>query len=149
MQYVKTYQHPLHYVNSVRCIVRSALRELRPKPVVKPVVPVLSKTSAYYFVFETQPREADDAMLWGLMAFDGDGSILFSCNGKFPVSLWRFRRQGIARTATMMQGIITAQFQRRNIPLHRDEPFVRDGDGVYRCAINWVKYNDLLRLYAS
>lgn len=135
--------HPLHRVNVARAMFKAMLRNYRP-PVPKVYrPPVLDNSLKYYFIFETQPREDLDKMLYALCVFDSYGVIAFSRHGEMPVSLWRYRRQGLARTATMLQGVIVTSCKREGIPLRKPDPFFKVGDGLYELDINWGSYNVL------
>lgn len=133
--------HPLHMVNYYRRMVKQALRAYVLQ-VTQPVpVPQLDRDLEYYFVFETHPKESENVLLYGITCFDSDGIILFNISGTYPVSLWRFRRQGVARTFKTMEGLIKSTFKRKNVPLLSDAPFNPVADGVYHCNISWHAYN--------
>lgn len=140
MQLTKTFRHPIHYVNWLRAAQKAALRELRVKPTPSQVIPELSRDNSYYFVFETHCCEVDNAVFWGICAFDADGVILFTRKGQFDVSLWRFRRQGVKRTTAVVEGVIRTTFRRMCVPLMQDDPFIFLGDGFYQCNISWGAY---------
>ena len=142
----KSFRHPLHMVNYFRAFVKSALRAYRIPAVQKPTIPQLDRDLDYYFIFESAPKEAENALIYGITCFDSDGVVMFSHLGQYPVSLWRFRRQGIARSMEMMEGLVKMAFKRKNIPLHGDTPFRPFADGVYLCNIAWTTYNSLLKL---
>lgn len=146
MQVVKNYNHPLHMVNSYRAIVKRALREFIPCVSTKPDIPSLSQSSSYYFIFESSPKEATNQLCYGITCFDSDGVIVFSHMGVYPVSLWRFRRQGLKRSASMLEGVIKSVFKRKHVPLVSDEPFRILPDNLYQCNISWPCYNTFLNL---
>lgn len=141
----RKFRHPLHMVNHYRAIVKQALREYIPRSQVQPNPPALDKSLDYYFIFETAPKEEINQLVYGLTCFDSDGVVLFDVKGSFPVSLWRWRRQGLARCATMTEGIIKTAFRHKLIPLQSDEPFRAFADGVYLCNISWSIYQSLVR----
>lgn len=142
----RMFTHPMATINRYRAAIKRALRESRPLERPKPVIPSLSKDMDYYFVFESVPREDLNSVLYGITCFDSDGIILFEVKGTYPVSLWRFRRQGIARSATMFEGIVKSVFRQKNVPLHKEEPFRMWADGIFLCNISWFNYQSLLKL---
>lgn len=143
MQVVKTFRHPMHMVNYYRAIIKDALRQFEPKAAEPIIVPVLERDLDYYFIFESVPKEHINKLVYGITCFDSEGTILFNHQGVYPVSLWRFRRQGPARSLTMMEGIVKTLFRRKNIPLHSEEPFAPFSDGMFVCNISWSIYNQL------
>ena len=140
----KNYQHPIHAYRAAQMLVKRAIAELRPRSFFETPVPQLFKSLDYYFTFETQPRQEWNVIYWGLCCFTCDGEIIFARNGQFDVSLWRFRRQGLARTAAAIESVIKHTFRRAKIPLEQECPFSRDADGIYRANICWWKYESLL-----
>ena len=144
MQSVEKFKHVMHMVNHYRAIVKSALREYRipDKSIIN--VPKLDRDLDYYFIFETAPKQAENALVYGITCFDSDGVILFSHQGIYPVSLWRFRRQGLERTISTFNGIVKTLFRRKNIPLLSDEPFYPMQDGIYCLNISWTIYKSLI-----
>lgn len=103
--------------------------------------PELNQSNDYYFLFEQQQRNSEDAVVYGITCFDSDGVIIFNRRGVFPVSLWRYRRQGAARTATMFQGLVRNIFRTEHIPLEIEVPFSKVDDNIWQCHILWNKYN--------
>lgn len=144
MQVVKKFNHPCHYVNTLRLAVKRSLSDYTHKLTKERLIPTLNKELAYYFIFETQPRNEVDQMVYALCCFAEDGEIIFSIRSAMPVSLWRYRRQGMAQTASMIQGVIKSQFKRFNVPLHKDCPFSLASDGLYVANICWFTYKQLL-----
>lgn len=145
MAVVKEFKHPLHVLNYCRAMMR---RDLRSRlPIVKSAIPVpsLESSNSYYFVFESQNRPDLNRVLWSICSFDADGVILFSCSGIMPVSYYRYTRQGLARTTTMVEGIIKGVFRKYNIPLLPHAPFVADANGLYRVNIAWSVYHSLTK----
>lgn len=140
----KSFKHPMHLINYYRALIKSALRDYRIPEIEKPIIPHLDRDLDYYFMFESVPKESDNVLVYGITCFDSDGVVMFNQVGKYPVSLWRFRRQGVARTMEMMEGIVKIAFRRKNIPLNGDTPFRPFADGVYICNIAWSTYNVLL-----
>lgn len=140
MQIVKTFNHPIHYVNWMRAAQKEALRAMRVKPAPQQLIPELSRDNSYYFVFETHACEPDNAVFWALCAFDSDGVIIFNRKGQFDVSLWRFRRQGVKRTAAIIEGVIRTTFRRMCVPLIQDDPYMIVEQGLYKCNISWASY---------
>lgn len=143
MAICKTFNHSLHMVNYLRSCVKSSLVSYTPKLTLATTIPDLKKTLHYYFVFETQARNDIDQMLYGLCCFSEDGEIIFSVRSSMPVSLWRYRRQGMAATAAMIEGVIKQHFKRNNIPLHKDTPFILASEGIYIANICWSTYKQL------
>lgn len=140
----KEFKHPVHALNYCRMMMRKRMAEYVPKSITLSSVPELDKDCTYYFIFEQFANYAHNLMLWSLCCFSNDGEIVFSSNGRFPVSLWRFNRQGFARTATMIEGVIKSQFRRKNVPLKDETPFSRHSEGLFVANINWSLYNYIL-----
>lgn len=140
MAIVKTFNHQLHVVNYLRSFVKKSLAEYTPKTITMPPVPILNKSLQYYFVFETQARNDIDQMLYAICCFSEDGEIIFSVRSSMPVSLWRYRRQGMAATAAMIEGVVKSQFKRNNVPLHKDTPFSPASEGIYLANLDWFIY---------
>ena len=143
MSIVKTFNHQLHVVNYLRSFVKDSLASYTPKGPQTNPIPSLKQSLQYYFVFETQARNDIDQMLYGLCCFSEDGEIIFSVRSSMPVSLWRYRRQGMAATAAMIEGVIKQHFKRNNIPLHKDTPFILASEGIYIANICWSTYKQL------
>lgn len=143
MQLVKKFNHPVHQVNYYRAIIKRALQAYEPKSAEPIIVPDLCRDLDYYFVFETAPKRKLNILVYGLTCFDSDGIILFNYQGIYPVSLWRFERQGAVRSVQMMEGVVKQVFRRKNIPLESDEPFAPFQQGIFVCSINWSAYNRL------
>lgn len=143
MQLVKKFNHPVHQVNYYRALVKSALQAYEPKGAEPIVVPDLDKDLDYYFIFETAPKRKLNMLVYAVTCFDSEGFILFNYTGVYPVSLWRFERQGPARTLQMMEGVVKQVFRRKNIPLGPDEPFAPFDAGVFVCNISWSIYHQL------
>ena len=141
----RKFRHPLHMVNHYRAIVKQALRDYVPRHQVQQQPPQLDNSLDYYFIFETAPKAEINELVYGLTCFDSDGVVLFDVKGSFPVSLWRWRRQGLARCATMTEGIIKTIFKRKLVPLQSDEPFRAFADGLYLCNISWSMYQSYLK----
>lgn len=135
------FNHPRHYINAMRLMQKQSLRTYKDSKPLLPNYPKLEINKAYFFTFETCPREDLDQMLYSICCFDNDGVIVFSRMGRMQVSLWRYRRQGLARTASSIESAIRNSFRREYVPLHRDEPFQKVDDGLYRCNISWNVYN--------
>ena len=76
----------------------------------------------------------------GICFFAQDGEIIFCSHNPMPVSLWRWRRQGEARSATMLEGQIKTTFRQKFIPLVSETPYLKVDDGLYQCKINWGRY---------
>ena len=140
----KTFRHPLHLVNYYRAIMKQALKQYNPAASVKTSIPVLDQSLEYYFLYETAVKEAENLLMYGITCFDADGVIIFSHKGTYPVSLWRIRRQGIARTAKMFEGVIKTAFRNKCVPLMSNEPFRQVDQGLYVCNISWSVYNKYL-----
>lgn len=145
MAIVKEFNHPLHVLNYCRAMMRKELR--RHRPITKKAVPLplLDSATSYYFVFETAHRPDLDKVLWSICSFDADGVILFSSSGCMPVSYYRYIRQGLARTTTMIEGTIKGAFRKYNVPLSPHAPFVADAHGLYRVNISWSVYHSLIK----
>jgi hypothetical protein len=143
MSFVKTFNHPLHMVNYMRKLIVSSLATYEPKLIMKKLIPELNKELRYYFIFETRPHLPSGSMLYALCCFAEDGEILFSVRSSMPVSLWRYRRQGVAKTATMIEGVIRQHFKRQNVPLNRETPYFKADDGLYLANICWYTYKQL------
>lgn len=141
MSFVKPFNHPLHMVNYMRKLLVSSLASYEPRLTISKPVPNLCQELRYHFIFETRPHIPSNSMLYALCCFSEDGEIIFSVRSHMPVSLWRYRRQGMAATAAMIEGIIRNQFRRNNVPLLRENPFHKASDGVYLCNISWSNYN--------
>lgn len=144
MRNVEKFKNTVHMVNYFRAIVKSALREYRIPDASRIVVPKLNRDLDYYFIFETAPKQSDNALVYGITCFDSEGVILFSHQGVYPVSLWRFRRQGLQRTISLFNGIVKTLFRRKNIPLLSEEPFYPVEDGLYCLNISWTIYKSLI-----
>lgn len=144
MAIVKTFNHPLHLINYMRAALKSSLAAFQPRTAPERKVPNLQKNLQYYFILETQARNESDQMLYALCCFAEDGEIIFNVRSCMPVGLWRYRRQGMAATAQMLQGVIKSQFKRFNVPLHKDTPFCMASDGLYIANICWFTYNKML-----
>ena len=140
MPIVKVFNHSLHVVNYCRAMLKSELRNFQPLQVKEQPVPVLEETNSYYFIFEVLPRFDLNQVLWALCSFDADGVILFQKSGIMPVSCHRYIRQGLSRTAAMIEGVIKGVFRRQYIPLKHENPFVQESEGLYRCNISWCVY---------
>ena len=147
MQIATIPKNPLHMANLYRAIVKEALREYRIPSAQKIIVPTLCRDMDYYFIYESVPKIKENKVVYGITCFDSEGVILFDYKGIYPVSLWRFRRQGPARTMQMMEGLVKQAFRRKNIPLSADEPFSPFDDGIYVCSINWTMYTQLLKTH--
>ena len=143
MSIVKKFKHPLHLVNYYRAIMKQALREYNPAPITLKIAPILDQSLEYYFLYETAQKEADNLLVYGVTCFDAEGVVLFNHKGTYPVSLWRIRRQGLARTATMFEGVIKSVFRNKCVPLMSNEPFRQVEQGLYLCNISWSVYNQL------
>lgn len=143
MSIVKTFNHQLHVVNYLRSFVKNSLASYTPKRPQTNPIPSLKQSLQYYFVFETQARNDIDQMLYGLCCFSEDGEIIFSVRSSMPVSLWRYRRQGMAATATMIEGVIKQHFKRNNVPLHKDTPFSPASEGLYLANLDWFIYKKM------
>lgn len=144
MSFVKSFNHPLHMVNYMRRLLVSSLGSYDPVPILKKSVPVLHKDLNYYFLLETRPHEVSNSMLYALLLFAEDGEIIFSVRSSMPCSLWRYRRQGVAATATMIEGVVRSQCRRNNVPLVHECPFIRKSQGIYKANISWINYKHLL-----
>lgn len=138
----KTYRHPLHYVNSVRAAIKKELKKVIPSPFRQYPVPALFREYRYYFCFELHQDIQESEVRWGIVVFDSKGMQCFTDKGKMYVSLWRWQRQGIARTTQMIESTIKNAFSRRGWPLHSTDPFYRVSEGIYEVNINWPKYQD-------
>lgn len=145
MQVVRIFKHPAHALNYCRAMLKRELKEYR--PIVQHVPPLhrLESNNSYYFIYESFPNYQLNIMVWGICCFDADGVVLFQRKGQFPVSLHRFIRQGLARTATMVEGVIKSAFQRELIPLNKDIPFEKMEDGIFHCNISWIIYQSYLK----
>lgn len=146
MQVVKTFNHPLHFVNYVRKCIRMELAKEPKKEPPQVVIPRISKEFPFYFCFETQVDDVNNEVRWGLVCFDTDGVHQFSDKGKFWCGPWHWRRQGIAKMASQIQGVIVSSFRKRWYPIHRDCPFTMVGDGVYQVNWNWAIHKQNLKL---
>lgn len=144
MAIVKTFNHPLHLINYMRAIMKSSLSAFQPKTIPMRSVPNLRKNLQYYFIFETHPRTKSDQMLYALCCFAEDGEIIFNVRSCMPVGLWRYRRQGMATTAQMIQAVIKSHFKRFNVPLDKESPFSMASEGLYIANICWFTYKQLL-----
>lgn len=140
MSFTKTFNHPLHMVNYMRRLLVNSLGSYEPVPVLKKSVPVLHKDLNYYFLLETRPHEVSNSMLYALLFFAEDGEIIFSVRSSMPCSLWRYRRQGVAATATMIEGVVRSHCRRNNVPLVHEHPFFRENSGIYKANISWLNY---------
>lgn len=138
----KNYRHPLHYINSVRAALKSEIEREFPKELSRYPTPALFRELDYFFCFEIKQDVVLSEIRWGLCVFDSNGVRCFSEKGVMPVSLWRWQRQGLARTAKMVEGVIKHAFNKRWWPIDVAEPFYRAGDGLYQVNINWPKYRD-------
>lgn len=143
MSIVQSFNHPLHMVNYYRAIVKDALRAYEPKCAEPIIVPELIQDLDYYFIFETSPKQHLNKLVYAITCFDSEGTILFNWCGVYPVSLWRFRRQGVSRSITIFEGLVKQVFNRKNVPLVATEPFAPFSDGVYVCNISWSIYQSL------
>ena len=141
MQLVKKFNHPSHYVNWMRKAQKDVLRTMVVRKGLSTSIPYLEQSNTYYFIFERLADNAQNVMKYAVCCFDSDGVIIFSYHSIFPVSLWRFRRQGLARAAVMVEGVIRSAFKRNGIPLESESPFSPYGDGLYVCNISWSLYN--------
>ena len=144
MAFTKTFNHPLHMVNYMRQLIISSLGTWNPKPILKKSVPVLHQNLSYYFILETRPHEVSNSMLYALVFFSEDGEIIFSVRSSMPVSLWRYRRQGISAQAAMIEGIVKSHCRRNNVPLVHESPFTKESAGLYLANISWCNYKHLL-----
>ena len=136
MAIVEKFRHPLHVVNSFRAVMKRALREQR-APSCRPFRACsLNPSMSYYFIVEYSPDNLSDVLSYGITCFDSDGCIIFNHCGKYPVSLWRFRRQGAQRTALIFRGLVLQCFQKYDVLLNRNEPFLELPDNVFQCNIS-------------
>lgn len=141
-----TFQNQWQFANYVRLCIHRELRKTRVIDEPKVTVPLLNRHVDYYFCFEIHHDEDSNSVSWGLVCFDSSRKHMFSDKGIMPVSLWRFRRQGIRFTAAQIQSSIVTSFRKKWWPICKDEPFVRVSDGLYRVNLNWVLYRDYLKL---
>lgn len=145
MQVTKTFRHPIHMVNYFNCLLRQSLQVYRPIQVQKMRPPVLLRELGYYFTMSTQARNELNQMLYAVCCFSADGEIIFSYHGSFDVSLWSFRRLGLARTADKIERTIRVCFKRHNVPLCASKPFERIEGNLYSLNIDWFMYHQLSR----
>lgn len=145
MQLVQKPMHPIHIVNYYNSVLKRILREQRPpRNPMEIDIPHLVRDVSYYFTFAMQAREEFDKMLWALCCFAADGEIIFNAKGAFDVSLWHFRRQGLALAAKRFEGTIRTAFRRNGVPLDPNNPFQKVGNDLYWCNINWFTYKKSL-----
>lgn len=147
MQPITTFKHPVHLLHYARKMMREYMASCTPNIHKVLNIPELCKDFTYYFMFETHPRFDLNMMLYSLLCFSHDGEIIFSRSSQFPVSLWRYNRQGFTRTATMINGIITNVFRSENIPLNLENPFMKAENNLYICNIEWTIYEKSLTQY--
>lgn len=145
MQVIKSFKHPAHALNYCRAMLKQELKSYRPLVQVQHSLPRLERSNSYYFIFESFPNYQLNIMVWGICCFDADGVVMFQRKGQFPVSLYRYIRQGMARTSAMIEGVIKSAFQREFIPLSKEAPFVKMEDGLYHCNISWIVYQSYLK----
>lgn len=137
--------HPIHAVNYMTAILKKTLREYRPSLIQSKQPPQLLRELGYYFTWTTQVREDLNQMLYALCCFSSDGEIIFSHHGAFDVSLWKFRRLGITKTAEKIERTIRVAFKKNLVPLEADNPFDKVGENLYLCNISWFSYNNLIK----
>ena len=136
---LKNYRHPLHVVNSYRAVIKKALREQSAPFSRWSSSCSVNHAQDFYFIIEYSPNNEKNELIYGITCFDSDGCIIFNVSSLYPVSLWRFRRQGAERSALIFRGIVMQAFQRCDIMLNRQIPFEEVGDNVYHCNIsNWL-----------
>lgn len=145
MQLQKSFMHPIHLVNQVNYMLKKTLKEIRPKSFLEIKPPMLSKNLSYYFTMASQPRHELNQMLYAICCFSEDGEIIFSYHSAFDVSLWSFRRLGMARTADKIERTIRVAFKRKQVPLDPNNPFQKVDENLYWCNIDWFSYNLLIR----
>lgn len=145
MQLQKPFIHPIHMVNQFNAMMKKTLREMRPLRVLEFTPPMLSRNVSYYFTMASQPRNELDKMLYAITCFSEDGEIIFSVHSAFDVSLWSFRRLGMARTAEKIERTIRVAFKRKNVPLDPNNPFAKVDENLYWCNIDWFSYNNLMK----
>lgn len=138
--YTKSFNHPVHCVRYFQNLLKRALREIKPPQPKKPNIPSLSQELGYYMTYETYENNDHDKIYLGICFFAQDGEIIFCSHNPMPVSLWRWRRQGEARSATMLEGQIKTTFRQKFIPLVSETPYLKVDDGLYQCKINWGRY---------
>lgn len=141
MSIEKTFRHYKHVLNSYRAVVKRALREQR-EPRCKPSGScTLDLSRTYYFIIEYYPNNEENILAFGLTCFDEDACIIFNHCGTYPVSLWRFRRQGSERTALIFRGLVLQCFQKYDVLLNRTTPFLELPDNVFQCNISTIINN--------
>lgn len=136
MNHYKEFRHPLHKLNAYRALMKKALREQRSPSSRCFHHCSLEPAMNYYFIVEYSPDEETNSLKYGLCCFDADGCILFNWSGNYPVSLWRFRRQGANRTSLIFRGLVLQAFQRFDIVLNQNKPFADAGNNVFQININ-------------
>ena len=55
----------MHLINYYRAMIKSALREYRIPAIEQPTIPHLDRDLDYYFMFESVPKESDNALVYG------------------------------------------------------------------------------------
>lgn len=143
MQVTKNFMHPVHMVRYFNALMKRSLATYYPKPIERNHVPELARSISYYFTFATQVRDDLNQMLYALCCFSYDGEIIFSAHGAFDVSLWKYRRLGLAKTAEKIERTIRVVFKRNNVPLNPNEPFQKVEDDLYWANIDWSIYKHL------